>query len=109
MSVDRAEISRLSAKARGLLRRGPLVPDAHPFGLQRLDARLPAEKPEKLDDDRAKVDLLRREEWKALAKIEAHLVTEDPARPRAGAVCTVFSLFQGATKQIEIRLHGLVF
>jgi hypothetical protein len=53
------------------------------------------------------MDLLRREERKAFLKIEAHLMAEDRARPGAGAIRAILSLFEGAAEEIEVGLHPL--
>ena len=86
MAVHRPEIARAPAEARRLLRRRPLVPDADAGRLERGHVGLAAEEPQELVDDRPHVELLRRQERKPLAQIEAHLVPEDRARPRARAV-----------------------
>ena len=54
--------------------------------LQPARVAVAAQEPEQLEDDRAQVDLLRRDERKALAQVEAHLVAEHALRAGAGAV-----------------------
>ena len=98
VAVDGTEIALRAAEARGLLGGRPLVPDAHARVLQRLHVRLAAHEPEQLVHDRFDVELLRREERKALTQIEAHLVTEDAARARAGAVRAVLAARRGCVR-----------
>src|SRR6185436_9013561 len=76
-AVDRPEIAVL---------RSPIVPDRDAVLLQ--PARIPvtAEEPQQLVGDRGEVHLLGRDEWKAVAQVEAHLVPEDTDRARTGAV-----------------------
>src|SRR5512138_1771689 len=64
---------------------GPFVPNRNAVVLQVLDVRVAAQEPQKLVDDGAQVQLLRRDERKALRQIEPHLMTEHGQRtgPRA--------------------------
>src|SRR5262249_19243644 len=105
MAVDRAQIALTTPEFRGLLRGRPLVPDLHALRLQRRDVRLAAQEPEELVDDRAKVELLRREQREALAQIEPHLVAEDPARAGAGAVGSIAPLGQDEAEELLVLLH----
>src|SRR5690606_700687 len=59
----------------------PLVPDRDLVLLQVADVRVAAQKPEELYDDRTGVELLRRQERKSLAQVEAHLVTKTAQGP----------------------------
>src|SRR3954463_2610823 len=61
LAIDRAEIAFIV---------GPLVPDADVAVLEPADVRVAAQEPEKLDDDRAEVQFLRRQQWKTLTEIE---------------------------------------
>jgi hypothetical protein len=56
-------------------------------------------------DDRLQVQLLCRDERKAVGEIEAHLMAEYRARTRAGAVALLHSLFQDAFHQVEVLAH----
>ena len=105
--VDGSEVALLPSEARRLLGSRPLVPDADARVLQRLHVRLAAHEPEQLVDDRFDVELLRREERKALTQVEAHLMTEDAASAGAGAIGAVSSAVEDRSEQIQVRLHPL--
>src|SRR5690606_31625529 len=95
-AVDRAEIAVLV---------GPLVPDRHAVPVQIIDVRVAGEKPQKLVDDRAQMQLLRRHEREAFGKIEAHLITEDAERARPGAVALLSAALADRAQQVEILSH----
>ena len=76
-AVDRAEVA-VGAR--------PLVPDRDVALLQPARVAVAAQEPEQLEDDRAQVHLLGRDEREAFAQVEAHLVAEDALRSGAGAV-----------------------
>ena len=61
---------------------GPLVPDRHAALLQPARVAVAAQEPQQLEDDRLEVHLLGRDERKALAQVEAHLVAEHAASCR---------------------------
>jgi hypothetical protein len=77
LAVDGAELA---------LRVRPLVPDADAVVLEVADVRLALDEPQQLVDHRAEVDLAVREQREPGGEIEAHLRTEQAARPDAGAV-----------------------
>jgi hypothetical protein len=56
-------------------------------------------------DDRLEMHLLRRDERKAGAKIEAHLMAKDRERTRAGAVFLAVPVLKHVVDEIEIGLH----
>ena len=85
----------------------PLVPDVHVVIGEVLDVGAALEKPEQLVDDQPEHHLLRRHQRKALAQIEAHLVTEDAVRSRPGAVVLEDARIAHLAHQIEILFHWL--
>src|SRR5690606_2271177 len=91
--IDLASVGRLppaplravyGAELAALVR--PLVPDRDPIAAQILDVRVAGQEPQQLVNDRAQMQLLRRQQRKAFAEVEAHLMTEHAERSRAGAV-----------------------
>src|SRR5262249_15972240 len=84
-AVDRAEFAVLVR---------PFIPDVHAVVGQIFDVRLAAQKPQQLVDDRFQMKPLRRDHRKAIAQIEAHLVTEDGDRPDACAVAFARAVFE---------------
>src|SRR5690606_31025768 len=76
-AVDRAEIAVLV---------GPFVPDRDAVAAQILDVRVACEKPQELVNDRAQMQLLRREQRETFREIEPHLMTEHAERACAGAI-----------------------
>src|SRR5690606_29210724 len=89
----------------------PFVPDADAIVLQVLDVRIAAEEPQQLVDDRAQVQLLRRDERKAFGEVEAHLVAEHAQRAGAGAIFLARAFREDAAHQVEVLLHakGLLY
>jgi|GEM_PF-7107880 len=57
-------------------------------------------------DDRAKMQLLGRENRKPLFQIETHLISENRSRTCTRAVTTVGAVIQHMLKKIEIGAHG---
>src|SRR5690606_1738714 len=76
-AVDGAEVAVLAR---------PFVPDRDAALAQPVVVARAREEPQQLVDDGLEVDFFGRDERKALAQVEAHLVPEDAARARAGAV-----------------------
>jgi hypothetical protein len=76
-AIDRSEIA---------VRIGPFVPDGDAVLLQIADIGVAAQEPDQLVDDRFQVQLLGRDQRKALGEVEAHLVAEHRERAGAGAV-----------------------
>jgi hypothetical protein len=68
---------------------GPFVPDRNAVFLEIGDIGLALQEPQQLVDDRLEMQLLGREDRKALGQIETHLIAEDRARAGAGAVAAV--------------------
>ena len=64
----------------------PFVPDRDVALLQPARVAVAAQEPEQLEDDRAQVHLLGRDQREAFAQVEAHLVAEHALRSGAGAV-----------------------
>ena len=54
------------------------------------------------------MQLLRRDERKALAEIEAHLMAEDGNRAGSGPVVLADALVQDAADEIVIGLHAVL-
>jgi hypothetical protein len=98
LAVDRAELAVFV---------GPLVPDADLVFLQIGDVGLPAQEPQQLVDDRAQVQLLGRDQWKAVLEIEAHLPAEHAAGAGTGAVGFAAAVFEHVPQQVEIVLHDI--
>lgn len=97
MPVDRAELTLLV---------GPLVPDADAALLEPAHVGVAAQEPQQLTDDRAQVQLLRREGREALRQVEAHLVAEDAPGARAGAVGLVHAVVPDVLEEVEVLTHG---
>src|SRR5256885_13362576 len=76
-AVDRAGLAALV---------GPFVPDRDAMLVEIFDVGVAGEEPEQLVDDRLEMQLLGRDERKASAEIEAHLMAEDRQGAGAGAV-----------------------
>ena len=68
------------------IRTRPLVPDRDVALLQPARVAVAAQEPEQLEDDRAQVHLLGRDQREAFAQVETHLVAEDALRSGARAV-----------------------
>ena len=98
LAVDGAEI------AVGI---GPFVPDRDPVGLEIGDVGIAVEEPDQLVDDRLEVQLLRRDQRKALGEIEADLPAEQRAHAGAGAVAFDDALFERLVQEFEIGPHRL--
>ena len=77
LAVDRAEFAALV---------GPFVPDRDVVGLEIGDVGLAIEEPDQFVDDRTQMQLLGRDQRKALRKIEAKLAAEQRANARARPV-----------------------
>lgn len=87
----------------------PLVPNRNLVVPEVLDVRLSPQEPKELNDDGADVQLLRREQRKAGAEIEAHLMTEATQRSDPGAVFLASSCLEQEFEEFEILAHGLIF
>jgi hypothetical protein len=104
--VDRAQIARLSAEARALFRRRPLVPDRHALLVERGILRITSDEPKQLVNDRAQMQLLGRQSRKAFAERKAHLVPEDALCPDTRPVGTLAAVLKSSSQQIEVGLHA---
>jgi hypothetical protein len=106
VTVNRSEITGLTAKSGGLFSSGPFVPDSNLLLLEWLDSCVSMQKPEKLVNDGTQVQLFRGQEWEALLKIEAHLVSKDPEGSGPRSIRSRLSVGQNVVEQFEVRLHG---
>jgi hypothetical protein len=70
------------------------------------DIRVALEKPQKLVHDRFEVQLLGRDQRKALRKIEAHLPAEDGERSGPRPVALGNAVFENVPEKVEIGAHG---
>ena len=73
---------------------GPVIPDRNAVLFEIANVRIAAQKPQELMHDRLNVQLLGCNQWKSLAEIEAHLVTENTKRSCPGSIilaCTVIT------------------
>src|SRR5690606_11446138 len=95
-TVDRPELAPLVR---------PLVPDRHAVALQVLDVGVPGEEPQKLVDDRAHMQLLRRQQREAVREIEAHLMAEHAECPGSGAVAFPHAALAYRPQQIKVLPH----
>ena len=84
---------------------GPFVPDRDSGLLQRAHVGLAAQEPEELVDDGLRVDLLRRQQRKALGQREAHLVAEHRERAGARAVVLALAVVAHMPHEIEVLAH----
>jgi len=71
---------------------GPLVPDSYAVVVQVFYIGVAFEEPQQLVDNRAQVQLFRRQQGETLVEVEPHLVAEHAARARAGAVVLVHTV-----------------
>ena len=84
---------------------GPLVPDGDAVLAQPPHVGVAGDEPEQLADDGLQVDLLRGDQREAVGQREPHLVAEDAAGARAGAVALLDTLVEDPLHQIEVRPH----
>lgn len=56
-------------------------------------------------DDRLRVQLLRREEWKAFLQVKSHLVAKDTQSTCASAIGFLSSVIEDMPEKIEVCLH----
>ena len=96
--VNRTEVAFGSPEARALLGGAPFVPNRNSAFPQPRVVCVPADEPEQFLNDGARVDFFRRNERKAFRQIETDLRAENPARSHAGAVATVFAVFENVSK-----------
>ena len=99
MAVNRAEVSVLIS---------PFVPNRHSMVLQVLDVCVPGKEPKKLVDYGFKMDLLRRQERKALAQVEPHLMAENALCPDSGAVMADDTFSADPLQKVKILFHRAI-
>ncbi|MDT4866549.1 hypothetical protein FQZ97_1014070 [compost metagenome] len=87
---------------------GPLVPDADAVVLQPGDVGLAAQEPQQFDEDRPRVQFLRRQQREALGQVKAHLATEHAQGAGAGAVVAPHAVFEDVPQQVQILPLGMV-
>src|SRR5262249_50018391 len=97
LAIDRAEITCLV---------GPFVPDADVAILQPIDVGIAAKEPQELDDDRAKMQLLRRQKRETVGQIEAHLRSEPGQGAGPRAVLLLDSAVEDQLHEVEILVHS---
>ena len=78
VAIDRAKVA-----SHGV---GPLVPDTYTMLLKIAHIGVALQEPEQFVDDGLQMELLRREQWEALRKVKAHLMTEDTECACTGTV-----------------------
>src|SRR5690348_9743880 len=83
----------------------PFVPDADVSVLEPANVGVPPEEPEELNDDGPQVQLLRRQQRKAVREIEPHLRSEPRQGTRTGAVLLLDSFIEDPLHEIEILPH----
>ncbi len=96
LAVDGAELAIIV---------GPFIPNCDLVLVEITNIRFSAQKPEQLVNDRPQVELLGREQRKALAQIEPHLVAKHAARAGARAVAFDDAVIENVLQQVEILLH----
>ena len=96
MAVDGAQFAVLV---------GPIVPDGDALVVQGLDVGVAGEEPQKFVDDGFQVQLLGRQQRKAGAQVEPHLIAEDALGAGAGAVALEHAFGPDVTEQVEVLLH----
>ena len=85
---------------------GPLVPDRDSILFQIGNVGVASEEPQQFMDDGFQMQLLGRDQRKALPEIEAHLVAEDGFRARARPVGLGHALGEDAAEEVLILAHG---
>ena len=83
----------------------PFVPDRHPLVPQKRHIGLASQEPQQLIDDRLQMQLLRRQERKAIGQIKPHLVAENAPGAGARPIGLIDASLENMPHQIEIRLH----
>lgn len=85
---------------------GPFVPNRDLVFLEISNVGIAFEKPEKLVNDGAQVELFGGEAGEAFPEIVTGLPTKDAQRPGAGAVTSFLAVFENVGEEIEVSLHG---
>ena len=97
VAVDRAEVAVLV---------GPFIPDVDAVFLEIGDIGVAFQEPQQFVDDGLQMQLLGRQDRKAIGQIEPHLMAEDRARAGARPVAAVRSGLHHMTQEVEILFHG---
>src|SRR5262245_23436856 len=97
MAIDRAEVAALV---------GPFVPDGDAVIVEIFDVGVASQEPEQLVDDRLHVQLLGRDQRKALGEVEAHLMAEHRQRAGAGAIALLRPVGDNPLHQVVILMHA---
>ena len=74
--------------------------------LSQRDVGVAAQEPQQFDDDRAQVQLLGRQQRKAVGEVEAHLRAEQRQGAGPGAVLLLDALVEDPLHEVEILAHG---
>src|SRR6266576_3452015 len=85
---------------------GPFVPDGHLIFLQVTNVSLTAKEPQQFVDDRAQMQLLRREQREIILQGKARLRAEDGIRAGTRAVGLELSVLQNVSQQLKILDHA---
>jgi hypothetical protein len=96
VAVDRTQLAQ---------RIGPFVPDRDAGFLQRAHVGLAAQEPQQFVDDRLRVDLLGRQQWKSVAQCKAHLVAEHRQGAGPGAIVLAVAVLAHVAHEIEVLAH----
>ena len=100
VSVNRTEVAFLASEACALLGSAPFVPNRDAAFPQPRIVCVSADEPKQFLNNGTRVDFFRRNEREAFRQIETHLRAENPARSHAGAVSTVFAVFENVSKKV---------
>src|SRR5262249_48041039 len=97
LAIDRTEITMFVR---------PFVPDPNPVIVEIFDVGIAGQKPEQLVDNGFDVQLLGREQRKALRQVEPRLVAEYRQRTGPGAVVLLHAVGENVLHQVEVLTHG---
>ena len=100
MAIDRTKVAVLV---------GPFVPDGNLIVVQVLNVGVASQEPQQFMNDTAQMQLLRRQQRKAVGQVEAHLVAEHALRARARAVGLHSAFVEYALQQVKILFHDKNF
>ena len=85
---------------------GPFIPDGNAMIAQIFDVRFATEKPQKLVNDGAQVQLFGGEKRETIGEVEAHLVAEDAQGASTGSVVFPGALLEKGFQKIQVGAHG---
>ena len=97
LAVNRAEVALLVR---------PFVPDGYAIIAQVTDVGLAAQEPQQFMHDGFEMHTLGGEQREPVLQVQAHLVAENGARPRAGTVSLGAAVLQHMAQKVKIRLHA---